>query len=293
MGGMVIGCFLTSSKGFAHMGREALRLGGNTFQFFSRNPRGSRAKALDVTDAAKMNAICAENRFGPLLIHAPYTLNLCSAKPETRQFALDTMLDDMQRLRATPGNLYNFHPGSHTGQGTATGVGQIADALKIILPQAKDTTVLLETMAGKGSEIGGRFEELAEIIARVPDNANLGVCLDTCHVHDGGYAIATDPDAVLREFDRIIGLDRLKAVHINDSMNPIGNRKDRHAKIGHGHIGVDGFRRILHHPALRDKPYYLETPCDLAGYAREMALLRKLWADEAYQPTPAELGLEE
>lgn len=291
--GMTIGCFLTSSKGFAHMGREALRLGGNTFQFFSRNPRGSRAKALDAADAAAMNAICRENGFGPLLVHAPYTLNLCSSKPETRQFALETMLDDMQRLRATPGNLYNFHPGSHTGQGAQTGVDQIADALKTILPQAENTTVLLETMAGKGTEIGGRFEELAEIISKVPDNAKLGVCLDTCHIHDGGYDIGNDPDAVVREFDRIIGLDRLKAIHINDSMNPVGSRKDRHAKIGHGYIGIDGFRRILHHPALRQLPYYLETPCDPDGYAREMALLRKIHEDAAYQPAPEELGIEE
>lgn len=291
---MMIGCFLTSSKGFAHMGREAIRLGGSTFQYFSRNPRGSRAKALDWDDAAKLNAICAENSFGPLLVHAPYTLNLCSSRPEVRQFALDTMLDDMDRLCATPGNLYNFHPGLHTGQGMEVGIGQIAGALKQILPAAKasDTTVLLETMAGKGSEIGGRFEELAEIIERVPDNANLGVCLDTCHVHDGGYNIGVEPDSVVREFDRIIGLDRMKAIHINDSMNPVGNHKDRHEKIGHGRIGLDGFRRILHHPALRYKPYYLETPCDLDGYAREMALLRKVWIDENYQPTPAELGAE-
>jgi deoxyribonuclease-4 len=188
------------------------------------------------------------------------------------------MLDDMDRLRATPGNLYNFHPGSHTGQGAENGIAQIADALKQILPAAKAscTTILLETMAGKGSEIGGQFEELAEIIARVPDNETLGVCLDTCHIHDGGYAIAQDPDSVVREFDHIIGLDRLKAIHINDSMNPPGNRKDRHEKIGHGHIGIEGFRRILHHPTLRYKPYYLETPCDLDGYAREIALLKSL-----------------
>lgn len=291
--GMIIGCFLTSSKGFAHMGREALRLGGNTFQFFSRNPRGSKAKALDYTDAARMNQICTENAFGPLLIHAPYTLNLCSVNPDTRQFALETMLDDMQRLRATPGNFYNFHPGSHTGQGIETGIVQISEALKQILPQAGETCVLLETMAGKGSEVGGRFEELAEIISRVPHNENLGVCLDTCHIHDAGYDIGGDPDAVIQEFDRIIGLDRLKAIHINDSMNPLGNRKDRHAKIGHGYIGLEGFRKILHHPGLRQLPYYLETPCDLDGYAREMALLRKIWLDPAYEPTPKELGVDE
>ena len=280
---MIIGCFLTSSRGFCHMGREALRLGGNTFQFFSRNPRGSRAKALDWADAEALNRLCAENHFGPLLIHAPYTLNVCSAKPETRQFGLDTMMDDMERLRATPGNLYNFHPGSHTGQGTEAGIAQIAEALKRILPEAvkSNTTVLLETMAGKGSEIGGRFEELAEIIARVPDNANLGVCLDTCHIHDAGYDIGGRTDDVVREFDRVIGLDRLKAIHINDSMNPLGNHKDRHAKIGEGHIGLAGFSAIIHHDALRDLPYDLETPCDLDGYAREMALLRRMWADPA------------
>lgn len=278
---MIIGCFLTSSKGFHHMGREALRLGGNTFQFFSRNPRGSRAKALDWDDAAKLNALCAENDFGPLLIHAPYTLNVCSVKPDTRKFGLDTMLDDMQRLRATPGNLYNFHPGSHTGQGAETGIAQIAKALEQILPEAakSHTTVLLETMAGKGSEIGGRFEELAEIIDRVPDNGNLGVCLDTCHIHDAGYDIGGRTDEVVGEFDRVIGLDRLKAIHINDSMNPLGNHKDRHARIGEGHIGLEGFDRIIHHEALRDLPYYLETPCDLDGYAREMALLRRMWAE--------------
>ena len=270
-----IGCHLSSSKGFLAMGRQALALGADTFQFFTRNPRGSKAKELDPSDAAALMELLAEHRFAPIIAHAPYTLNLCGAEEKNRAFARDTMADDLSRLEHLPGQYYNFHPGSHVGQGTEMGIALIADALNAILRPDQTTTVLLETMAGKGSEVGGRFEELREILDRVELSGKMGVCLDTCHVSDAGYDISGDLDGVLTEFDRIIGLDRLKAIHLNDSKNPIGARKDRHERIGFGCIGLEALTRVVRHPALRDLPFCLETPNELPGYAGESALLRR------------------
>ena len=270
-----IGCHLSSSKGFLAMGRQALALGADTFQFFTRNPRGSKAKELDPSDAAALMELLAEHRFAPIIAHAPYTLNLCGAEEKNRTFARDTMADDLSRLEHLPGQYYNFHPGSHVGQGTETGIALIANALNAILRPDQTTTVLLETMAGKGSEVGGRFEELREILDRVELSGKMGVCLDTCHVSDAGYDISGDLDGVLTEFDRIIGLDRLKAIHLNDSKNPIGARKDRHERIGFGCIGLEALTRVVRHPALRDLPFCLETPNELPGYAGEIALLRR------------------
>lgn len=272
---MHIGCHLSSSKGFAAMGRQALELGADTFQFFTRNPRGSRAKDLDEADAAALLALLQERRFAPVVAHAPYTLNLCGAQENNRAFALETMADDLRRLEHLPGQLYNFHPGSHVGQGTEAGVDLIAQGLNQLLKPDLSTTVLLETMAGKGSEVGGSFEELRAILDRVEQTDKLGVCLDTCHVWDAGYDIAGNLDGVLEEFDRLLGLDRLRAVHLNDSKNPLGSHKDRHACIGEGCIGLEALVRIIRHPVLRDLPFCLETPNDLAGYAREIALLRQ------------------
>ena len=276
---MHIGCHLSSSKGFAAMGRQALELGADTFQFFTRNPRGSRAKDLDEADAAALTALMAEHRFAPVVAHAPYTLNLCGAREENRAFALETMADDLRRLEHLPGQLYNFHPGSHVGQGEETGTALIAAGLNALLRPDQTTTVLLETMSGKGSEVGGSFESLRAILDRVELGEKVGVCLDTCHVWDAGYDIAAELDGVLAEFDRVIGLDRLRAVHLNDSKNPLGSRKDRHACIGEGCIGLEALVRVVRHPALRDLPFCLETPNDLAGYAREIALLRRAAED--------------
>lgn len=276
---MHIGCHLSSSKGFAAMGRQALELGADTFQFFTRNPRGSRAKDLDEADAAALTALMAEHRFAPVVAHAPYTLNLCGAREENRAFALETMADDLRRLEHLPGQLYNFHPGSHVGQGEETGTALIAAGLNALLRPDQSTTVLLETMSGKGSEVGGSFESLRAILDRVELGEKVGVCLDTCHVWDAGYDIAADLDGVLAEFDRVIGLDRLRAIHLNDSKNPLGSRKDRHACIGEGCIGLEALVRVVRHPALRDLPFCLETPNDLAGYAREIALLRRAAED--------------
>lgn len=270
-----IGCHLSSSKGFAAMGRQALELGADTFQFFTRNPRGSRAKELDPEDAAALMELLRVNSFAPLIAHAPYTLNLCGAQAENRDFARETMADDLRRLEHLPGQYYNFHPGSHVGQGVEAGITWIAQGLNDILRPEQTTTVLLETMAGKGSEVGGRFEELREILDRVTLGEKMGVCLDTCHVSDGGYDLIHDLDGVLTEFDRVIGLDRLKAVHLNDSMNPAGARKDRHARIGEGCIGLEALTRVVRHPALRELPFCLETPNELPGYAREIALMRQ------------------
>ena len=270
-----IGCHLSSSKGFAAMGRQALELGADTFQFFTRNPRGSRAKDLDAADAAALVQLMEEHRFAPIVAHAPYTLNLCGAEERNRAFARETMADDLRRLEHVPGQYYNFHPGSHVGQGMEAGIRLIAQGLNAILTPDLHTTVLLETMAGKGSEVGGRFEELRAILDRVELSAKMGVCLDTCHVSDGGYDIIRDLDGVLAEFDRIIGLDRLKAVHLNDSKNPPGSRKDRHACIGQGEIGLEALTRVVRHPALRDLPFCLETPNELPGYRREIALMRE------------------
>ena len=273
---LTIGCHLSASDGFLAMGRTALDIGANTFQFFTRNPRGSKAKAIDPDDAAALMALLAENGFGPLVAHAPYTINPCSKTERTREFARMTLADDLKRMEHIPGNVYNFHPGSHTGQGIETGICQIAETLNAILTPDIRTTVLLETMSGKGSEVGSRFEELREIIDRVELSDKLGVCLDTCHVSDAGYDIADDPDGVLTEFDRVIGLDRLRAVHVNDSLNPRGSHKDRHARIGEGCLGAEALGRVVRHPALQGLPFVLETPNELPGYAREIALLKEL-----------------
>ena len=273
-----IGCHLSASKGYLHMGREALSIGANTFQFFTRNPRGGTAKELDEKDVAAFNTFAKENGIGVILAHAPYTLNGCSADESIREFATRTMADDLRRMEYTPGNLYNFHPGSHVKQGTEAGIAMIADMLNKILWQDMTTTVLLETMAGKGSEVGSSFEELREIIDRVELKGKLGVCLDTCHVSDAGYDIVNDLDGVLTRFDKAVGLERVRAVHTNDSKNPLGARKDRHEKIGLGTIGTEAIVRLMTHPALRDKPFYLETPNELDGYAKEIALLKEKWS---------------
>ena len=271
-----IGCHLSASDGFLAMGRTALSIGANTFQFFTRNPRGSKAKAIDPADVAAFLALAAENEFGTLVAHAPYTINPCSKDEHTREFARMTLADDLKRMEHLPGNVYNFHPGSHTGQGMETGIAQIAETLNAILTPDIRTTVLLETRSGKGSEVGSRFEELREIIDRVALSDKLGVCLDTCHVSDAGYDIADDLDGVLTEFDRVIGLERLKAVHINDSLNPRGAHKDRHARIGEGYLGAEALGRVVRHAALQGLPFVLETPNELPGYAREIALLKAL-----------------
>ena len=270
-----IGCHLSSSKGFAAMGRQALEVGADTFQFFTRNPRGSRAKDIDPADAAALVSLLKEHRFAPIVAHAPYTLNLCGKEAQNRVFARETMADDLRRMEFVPGQYYNFHPGSHVGQGTEAGISLIAEGLNAILTPEQTTTVLLETMAAKGSEVGGRFEELREILDRVELGEKMGVCLDTCHVSDGGYDIIGDLDGVLTEFDRVIGLHRLKAIHLNDSKNPIGARKDRHACIGEGEIGLEALTRVVRHPALQGLPFCLETPNELPGYAKEITLMRK------------------
>ncbi|MBR4861978.1 MAG: deoxyribonuclease IV [Firmicutes bacterium] len=273
-----IGCHLSSSKGFEHMGREALKINANTFQFFTRNPRGGSAKSIDPDDAARLMELTRQHGFGPLVAHAPYTLNPCSKDQKTRDFAYMAMADDLARMEYIPGNYYNFHPGSHVGQGTEKGIELIAQMLNDILKPEMQTTVLLETMAGKGSEIGGKFEELAAIRAllRPELQEKVGVCLDTCHVHDGGYDIVHDLDGVLDEFDRFVGLGHLKALHINDSMNPMAAHKDRHAKIGEGHIGTEAMVRIIGHPKLQGLPCILETPQeDLDGYGKEIEMLKK------------------
>ena len=274
-----IGCHLSSTKGFAAMGRQALELGADTFQFFTRNPRGSRAKDLDTADAAVLADLLRERHFAPIIAHAPYTLNLCGAQESNRTFARDTMADDLRRLEYLPGQYYNFHPGSHVGQGVERGISYIAEGLNAILRENQTTTVLLETMAGKGSEVGGRFEELREILDRVVLADQMGVCLDTCHVWDGGYDIVNRLEAVVEEFDRVIGLKRLKAIHINDSMNGLGSHKDRHARIGEGQIGWEAFVRIIHHPALRELPFILETPNDDAGWMKEISMLREAYGE--------------
>ena len=270
-----LGCHLSASRGNADMVKTALSIGANTFAFFTRNPRGSKAKKEDPKDAARAVAMLEEHRFAPLVAHGAYTMNLCTADPEARAFASEVLSDDLRRMAALPGNFYNFHPGSHVGQGLEAGVDQIAAALKQALSHDYPVTVLLETMAGKGSEVGGKFEELKMIIDAV-GSSEVGVCLDTCHVYDGGYDIVTDLDGVLAEFDRIIGLDRLKALHLNDSKNPFASHKDRHECIGRGSLGLDTFRSIVNHPKLKDKSMILETPNELPGYAAEIAQLRQL-----------------
>ena len=271
------GCHLSASGGNAAMVKTALSIGANTFAFFTRNPRGSKAKPEDPADAAKAAAMLEENHFGKLVAHGAYTMNLCTADADARAFAAGILEDDLRRMAAFPGNFYNFHPGSHVGQGTQAGIDYIAAALKNALRHDYPVTVLLETMAGKGSEIGGRFEELKDILDAV-GSENVGVCLDTCHVYDGGYDIVNDLDGVLAEFDRVIGLGRLHALHLNDSKNPFASHKDRHECLGKGSLGLETFRRIVNHPQLKDKPMILETPNELPGYAEEIRILREMEA---------------
>lgn len=275
-----IGCHLSTTKGFKNMGKEALAIGANTFQFFTRNPRGGKAKDIDEKDIAGLLEIMKENNFSKILAHAPYTLNGCSADENTRKFATEMMADDLVRMEYLPNNLYNFHPGSHVKQGVDVGIDYIVEMLNTVLKPDQTTTVLLETMAGKGTEIGRSFEEIAQIIERVELKDHLGVCLDTCHVYDAGYDIVNDLDNVLEEFDKIIGLDRLKAIHLNDSKNPFKSHKDRHEKIGEGSLGLEGISRIINHPKLRHLPFFLETPNELDGYKAEIELLRKEYIEE-------------
>lgn len=274
---MYIGCHLSVSAGYATAVDTARSIGANTFAFFTRNPRGSRAKAEDPADAQAAMELLNEYNFGPLVAHGAYTMNLCTADPEARRFAAEVLADDLRRMAALPGNFYNFHPGSHTGRGVEAGIQDIAAALRQALEPEYPVTVLLETMAGKGSEIGRSFQELRDILDAVGSD-RVGVCLDTCHVYDAGYDIVNDLDGVLGEFDRVIGLDKLKALHLNDSKNPFASRKDRHECIGQGSLGAETFRRIVNHPLLRDKPMILETPNELPGYRAEIALLRSLEA---------------
>jgi len=270
-----IGCHLSASKGYLAMGKEAQSINANTFQFFTRNPRGGKAKAIDPKDVEKYLAFSSEQGISRILAHAPYTLNAASADPAIREFAKTTMADDLSRMEYTPDNCYNFHPGSHVGQGVETGISFIADMLNEILSPQQNTTVLLETMAGKGSEIGRDFYELKEILDRVNLKEKMGVCLDTCHIWDGGYDIVNHLDEIIQEFDTVIGLSNLKAIHLNDSMNPLGAHKDRHAKIGEGEIGLDALVRVINHPALCHLPFYLETPNELDGYKKEIEILRE------------------
>ena len=269
------GCHLSASGGNAAMVKTALSIGANTFAFFTRNPRGSKARKEDPEDGARAVELLKQENFGPLVAHGAYTMNLCTADPEARDFAASLLADDLRRMAALPGNFYNFHPGSHVGRGLEAAVEAISAAWRTALEPGYPVTVLLETMAGKGSEVGGRFEELKAILDATGDDT-VGVCLDTCHVYDGGYDIVNDLDGVLREFDRVIGLNRLKALHLNDSKNPFASHKDRHECIGKGSLGLETFRAIVNHPALRDKPMILETPNELPGYQAEIALLRSL-----------------
>ena len=272
-----LGCHLTSSKGYEHMGRQAPQINADTFQFFTRNPRGGKAKEIDPEDVKRFLEIAEANNFIKIVAHAPYTLNPCSAEQKTRDFAYMAMSDDLKRMEFTPGNYYNFHPGSHVGQGIEKGIEMISGLLNRILKPEQTTTVLLETMAGKGSEVGSRFEELAAIIDKVELKEKMGVCLDTCHVSDAGYDIIGDPKGVLDEFDRIIGLNRLKAIHVNDSLNPKGAHKDRHACIGEGQIGLEAIVKFINNPRLKGLPMILETPqADLEGYGNEIKMLREM-----------------
>ena len=273
----IIGCHLSSSAGYLAMGKEAVRIGANDFQFFTRNPRGGAAKPLDLDDIRSFEEYRKENGIISVLAHAPYTMNACSKDAGLREFAKNTMADDISRLENIEGALYNFHPGSHVGQGEDVGIQYIADMLNSVLYPEQKTTILLETMAGKGSEIGRSFDEIRAIIDKVQLKEKLGVCLDTCHVFDGGYDIVNDLDGVLKKFDEIIGIHRLKAIHLNDSMNYLGCHKDRHAKIGEGGIGLESITQIINHPLLRDLPFFLETPNDIDGYKREIDLLKSLY----------------
>ncbi len=271
---MYIGNHLSSSKGFENMGKEALKLNANTFAFFTRNPRGGSAKAIDKEDALKLQRFMEENNFGRLVAHAPYTMNVCAAKEDIRAFSRNMLQEDLERMEYLPGNYYNFHPGAHVGQGAEEAIPMIADAVNAALKPEHHTTVLLETMAGKGSEVGRSFEELRAILDLIRLPEKVGVCFDTCHVWDGGYDIVSNLDGVLQEFDRIIGIEKLKAIHLNDSMNVCGSHKDRHQKIGEGEIGLEALKAVVTHPLLSDKPFILETPNDDEGYAREIAMIR-------------------
>ena len=277
---LYIGNHTSSSKGYLAMGKQMLANGGNTFAFFTRNPRGGKAKEINPQDVQAFLQLEQENHFGKLVAHAPYVMNCCAAKENLREFARETMADDLKRLELTPGNYYNFHPGSHVGQGAETGIAKIAEILNEVLTKEQSTTVLLETMSGKGSEVGRNFQELRQIIDQVELKEKLGVCLDTCHVWDEGYDIVSDLDGVFTEFDQIIGLDRLKAIHLNDSMNGLGSHKDRHARIGEGEIGLEALVRVINHPATKGIPFILETPNDDEGWAREIALLRKEYEEK-------------
>ncbi|MBE6047826.1 MAG: deoxyribonuclease IV [Clostridium sp.] len=272
-----IGCHLSTAKGFENMGKEALSIGANTFQFFTRNPRGGKAKDIDEKDINALLELMKCNRFAKILAHAPYTLNACSADEKTRNFAKEMMKDDLRRMEYLPGNLYNFHPGSHVKQGVETGINYIVEMLNEVLKPEQTTKVLLETMAGKGTEVGKSFEEIAEIISKVNLKEHLGVCIDTCHIYDAGYDIVNNLDEVLEEFDRVIGLNKLYAIHLNDSKNPFNSHKDRHEKIGEGSIGIEALERIINHPKLRNIPFFLETPNELEGYANEIKILKDLY----------------
>lgn len=276
---LYIGNHTTSSKGYAAMARQMIKNGGNTFAFFTRNPRGGKAKNIDEKDVAKFLELSKENEFGKIVAHAPYTMNCAAAREDLREFARETMKDDLKRMEYTPGNYYNFHPGSHVGQGSEAGIAKIAEILNDVLTEEQSTTVLLETMAGKGSEVGRSFQEIRAIIDLVDRKDKLGVCLDTCHVWDGGYDIVGNLDGVLKEFDEVIGLGRLKAVHLNDSMNGLGSHKDRHAPIGEGCIGLEALVRVISHPALKGIPFILETPNDDEGWTKEIALLRERYQE--------------
>lgn len=272
---LYIGNHTSSSKGYAAMARQIIKNGGNTFAFFTRNPRGGKAKAIDETDIQNFLVLAQENHFGKIVAHAPYTLNACAAKEELRTFARETFADDLRRMEYTPGNYYNFHPGSHVGQGSEIGIQKIAEILNDVLTEEQTTTVLLETMSGKGTEVGRNFEELRKILNLVEKKSKMGICLDTCHVWDGGYDIVHDLDGVLNDFDHIIGLERLKTIHLNDSLNDCGSHKDRHARIGEGKIGMEALVRIIKHPALREIPFILETPNDDSGWTEEIHVLKE------------------
>ena len=274
-----IGCHLSSAKGYLKMAQDAASIDGNTFQFFTRNPRGGKAKAIDPADVAAFHEFAGAHGITTFLAHAPYTMNPAAAKPETRAFAIELLTDDLMRMENTPGQLYNMHPGCHVGQGAEAGIALIADALNQVLTPEQSTTLLLETMAGKGTEVGGRFEELAAIIDAVELDEKVGVCLDTCHVYDAGYDIAGDLDGVLEEFDKTVGIHRLKAIHVNDSKNPFESHKDRHEKLGEGSLGLEAFERLINHPQLRHLPFVLETPNELPGYAEEIQQLRSLYIE--------------
>ena len=272
-----IGCHLSASDGYVAMAKQAIEIGANTFQFFTRNPRGFKAKDIDEQDVKEFLEIIKENKFVKILAHAPYTLNPCSADKRVRDLAKEIFIDDLKRMEYTPGNMYNFHPGSHVGQGIDTGIKIISETLNEVLKKEQTTTVLLETMSGKGSEIGSKFEELKQIIDSVELKDKVGVCLDTCHIYDGGYDIVNNLDAVIKEFDNIIGLEKLKAIHLNDTKNPFASHKDRHEKIGEGHLGLEAISKVINHPKLKKLPFYLETPNEIEGYAKEIKMLKEVY----------------